>query len=101
MALCSPDTVKDIQSLVSASQVVDAFISLNDDITNLPDFKVIDSHLRAAKANAQYWQTTLFPEYKATAKSIVDSSECFVASIKMLKDLVQCLKKLKKTAETD
>ena len=51
MALCSPDTVKDIQSLVSASQVVDAYIkfvaSLNDNITNLPDFKVIDSHLRA------------------------------------------------------
>lgn len=96
MALYSPGTVENVQGLVKASQMVSAYVefvaSLNEDITQLPDFKTIDEHLKSAKANAQYWKTQLYPEYKAAAKGIQNMAESFVASIKHLEDLASQLK---------
>lgn len=92
MALSDKKTVENVQELVQATTVVNAYIKfvldLQDNI-NLPDFKTIDQHLKSAKANAQYWQTELYPLYNETTSNILQCSEFFCKTIKDLQDSLQ------------
>lgn len=75
MALSDPNTEGVVQDLVSVTAYVKYALDLKENVTQLPDFKVIE---QSAQANASYWRTDLYPLYKKTAASILECAYFFL-----------------------
>ena len=88
MALTDRKMVQGVESLVSATEVVNAYITgvrqLDEEFTQHPHFQQFEQHLDEAKANAEYWQTQLYPLYQDTTSGILESSELFSTTIHSL-----------------